>query len=277
MAGRTDRMRPAARAGDARPPPTSWSSSGPPGCATTSAPCTGPWRSRPWCSPTAPTPTSSRSPRTSSRPRCRCSTCAAAGSAASAAGSWRRSRTLTTGDLVEHFCSQVYGGEAERTAATCPARSWCPRCRPTREALADWLSELRGARVSLRVPQRGDKRALLETVARNAGQALAQHKLRRAGDLTTRSQALEEIAGGARAGRRRRCGSSASTSRNLQGTDVVASHGGVRGRAGPQERVPPVHHPRRDGTDDVSAISRGARAGASAGYLDERPARLGRS
>jgi len=60
-------------------------------------------------------------------------------------------------------------------------------------ALADWLSQRRGARVSLRVPQRGDKKALLETVARNAGEALTGHKLRRAGDLTARSQALEEI------------------------------------------------------------------------------------
>jgi excinuclease ABC subunit C len=45
----------------------------------------------------------------------------------------------------------------------------------------------------VRVPQRGDKRTLLETVARNAGQTLALHKTRRASDLTTRNQALEEL------------------------------------------------------------------------------------
>jgi excinuclease ABC subunit C len=61
------------------------------------------------------------------------------------------------------------------------------------DALAEWLSGLRGARVRLRVPVRGDKRALAETVARNAGEALTQHKLRRAGDLTARSAALSEI------------------------------------------------------------------------------------
>jgi excinuclease ABC subunit C len=61
------------------------------------------------------------------------------------------------------------------------------------DALSDWLSQRRGGRVTLRVPQRGDKRALMETVARNAGEALTGHKLRRAGDLTARSQALEEI------------------------------------------------------------------------------------
>lgn len=56
-----------------------------------------------------------------------------------------------------------------------------------------WLSGLRGARVDVRVPQRGDKRALAETVRRNAEDALALHKVRRAGDLTTRSQALREL------------------------------------------------------------------------------------
>jgi excinuclease ABC subunit C len=57
----------------------------------------------------------------------------------------------------------------------------------------EWLSGLRGSRVTLRVPQRGDKRALAETVARNAAQALNQHKLKRASDLTARSRALDEL------------------------------------------------------------------------------------
>ena len=47
--------------------------------------------------------------------------------------------------------------------------------------------------MSVRVAQRGDKRALADTVARNAAEALTQHKLRRAGDLTARSAALQEI------------------------------------------------------------------------------------
>ncbi len=60
-------------------------------------------------------------------------------------------------------------------------------------ALETWLSDLRGARVTLRVPQRGDKKSLQETVARNAFQALGLHKTKRASDLTTRNRALEEI------------------------------------------------------------------------------------
>ncbi|MBA0050433.1 excinuclease ABC subunit UvrC [Streptomyces sp. AJS327] len=62
------------------------------------------------------------------------------------------------------------------------------------QPIARWLAERRGSAVSLRVPRRGDKRALMETVQRNAEQALNLHKTKRASDLTTRSRALEEIA-----------------------------------------------------------------------------------
>ena len=72
------------------------------------------------------------------------------------------------------------------------------------------------------MPQRGDKRDLLETVTRNAAQSLALHKTRRAGDLTTRSQALEELQealGLPEAPLRIEC----IDVSHLQGTDVVAS------------------------------------------------------
>ena len=55
------------------------------------------------------------------------------------------------------------------------------------------LSEMRQAKVSLRVPARGDKRALMETVMMNATQALAAHKAKRSTDLVSRSKALSEI------------------------------------------------------------------------------------
>ena len=61
------------------------------------------------------------------------------------------------------------------------------------EVLRAWLGQRRGGPVRVAVPKRGDKRALLETVTRNAAQSLATHKLRRSGDLTTRSQALTEL------------------------------------------------------------------------------------
>jgi excinuclease ABC subunit C len=85
-----------------------------------------------------------------------------------------------------------------------------------------WLSGLRGAQVDLRVPQRGDKRALMETVRRNAEQSLVRHKVTRAGDLTTRSLALQELQEGldlASAPLRIECFDVS----HVQGTNVVAS------------------------------------------------------
>ena len=61
-------------------------------------------------------------------------------------------------------------------------------------AVRAWLAGLRGAAVDLRVPARGDKAALMETVRKNAEEALRLHKTRRAGDLTQRSAALDELA-----------------------------------------------------------------------------------
>ena len=99
---------------------------------------------------------------------------------------------MGTGDLVEQFVTQFYGGEAEDTSGI-PREVLVPVLPDDADALMEWLSALRGSKVSLRVPQRGDKRALAETVARNAGQSLAQHKLKRASDLTARSRALDEL------------------------------------------------------------------------------------
>jgi excinuclease ABC subunit C len=56
-----------------------------------------------------------------------------------------------------------------------------------------WLSELRGSRVTIRVPQRGDKRALQETVTRNAREEFSRHRLRRAADHNSRARALREL------------------------------------------------------------------------------------
>ena len=126
---------------------------------------------------------------------------------------------VTTGDLVEQFCLQVYGAD---DADTVPREILVPELPPDREVLEQLLRELRGARVTLRVPQRGDKRALLETVARNAQQAFTQHKLKRATDLTARSQALAELQdalGLATAPLRIECFDVS----HVQGTNVVAS------------------------------------------------------
>lgn len=126
---------------------------------------------------------------------------------------------VTTGDLVEQLLLQVYGDVG---ADGVPREVLVPADPPDAPELEALLSEQRGARVAVRVPQRGDKKALLDTVARNAGQALTLHKTRRAGDLTTRSKALGEIQdalGLAEAPLRIECFDVS----NIQGTHVVAS------------------------------------------------------
>ena len=130
--------------------------------------------------------------------------------------------------LVEQFLTQFYGEQAELGGAADEATNPVPRevlvpcLPPNAEQLGDWLSELRGSRVTLRVPQRGDKKALAETVHRNAQEALQQHKLKRAGDFTARSAALQNIQeslGLADAPLRIECVDIS----HVQGTDVVAS------------------------------------------------------
>ncbi len=130
--------------------------------------------------------------------------------------------------LVERFLTQFYGEQAalaesaDDAGQPVPREILVPELPPDVDALAEWLCRLRGSRVQIRVPQRGDKRALAETVERNAKEAFAQHKLRRAGDLTARSAALQEIQdalGLDSAPLRIECVDVS----HVQGTDVVAS------------------------------------------------------
>jgi len=95
-----------------------------------------------------------------------------------------------TPELVEHFLLQLYAGE---DAEAIPREILVPALPPDVDTMERLLADVRGAKVQIRVPQRGDKRTLQETVAANAKQALALHKTKRASDLTTRNRALEEI------------------------------------------------------------------------------------
>ncbi|MDT5002150.1 MAG: excinuclease subunit [Mycobacterium sp.] len=130
--------------------------------------------------------------------------------------------------LVEQFLTQFYGDQAElggtgdEATNPVPRQVLVPVLPSNAEELEIWLSDLRGSRVQLRIPHRGDKRALGETVRRNAQDALAQHKLKRAGDFNARSAALQSI--------QESLGLSAAPLRiecvdisHVQGTDVVAS------------------------------------------------------
>ncbi|HEY8754277.1 MAG TPA: excinuclease ABC subunit UvrC, partial [Arthrobacter sp.] len=98
----------------------------------------------------------------------------------------------TTPDLVEHLLQQVYGEDGD-SHGRLPREVLVPVAPSNAAELTEWLGGLRGAKVDVRVPQRGDKAALLSTVRENAEHALKLHKTRRAGDLTVRSQALQEL------------------------------------------------------------------------------------
>jgi excinuclease ABC subunit C len=98
----------------------------------------------------------------------------------------------TTPDLVEHLLQQVYGEDGD-SHGRLPRQVLVPVAPSNQAELTQWLGGLRGAKVDIRVPQRGDKAALMSTVRENAEHALRVHKTRRAGDLTVRSQALQEL------------------------------------------------------------------------------------
>lgn len=132
--------------------------------------------------------------------------------------------------LVEQFLTQFYGEQSavaeqtgdEQPGAVVPREVLVPALPNDAEQVQKWLSALRGSAVQLRVPQRGDKKALAETVQRNAMEALQQHKLKRAGDLTARSAALQGIQDALdldSAPLRIECVDIS----HVQGTDVVAS------------------------------------------------------
>jgi excinuclease ABC subunit C len=159
---------------------------------------------------------------------------------------------IGTPGLVEQFLTQAYldSGSADSEV---PREVLVPELPDDPEVVSELLELVRGAKVSLRVPQRGDKRALLETVERNAKESFTRHKLKRSSDLTSRSIALQELQdalGMAQAPLRIECYDVS----NLQGTEVVAS------MVVAEDGLPRKSEYRRfairavDGQDDVASI-----------------------
>lgn len=111
------------------------------------------------------------------------------------------------GELIEQLLVRLYGEAAAHVASASstlaeetdanrheiPRQILVPVLSDNTEQLREWLSGVRGAKVSIAVPQRGDKAELMKTVAENARHSLALHKSRRAGDITTRSASLVEL------------------------------------------------------------------------------------
>jgi excinuclease ABC subunit C len=177
---------------------------------------------------------------------------------------------VSTADLVEQFLGQVYRddpvakgeddlersaggrvGEADRQAV--PREVLVPVLPPDPATVQDWLAARRGGKVSLRVPQRGDKRNLLDTVTKNAAESLALHKTRRASDLSTRSQAMREIQdalGLEDAPLRIECFDVS----HLQGTHVVAAMVVFEDGLARRSEYRKFEVKGADGTDDLAAI-----------------------
>ena len=157
---------------------------------------------------------------------------------------------VDTPALIERTLEQLYAGAPPEDV---PREVLVP-VEPADPPLAEaFLAEVRGARVRVRVPQRGEKRELLATVTRNASEAFAQHKLRRASDHNARAQALtslQEALGLPDAPLRIECFDIS----NLQGTEIVGSmvvmEDGLAKRS--DYRRFKVRH--QDGQDDFAAM-----------------------
>ena len=101
-----------------------------------------------------------------------------------------KSEDLTTAELMRRVIVDLYAEE--------PALGWPKEVMVSTEpedltACETMLSERRESRVEVRVPQRGDRRELMATVMKNAGDALVRHKLKRASDHNSRSRAISEL------------------------------------------------------------------------------------
>ena len=74
-----------------------------------------------------------------------------------------------------------------------PKRVLVPELPAHLDLYTEWLTEMRGSKVEIAVAQRGDKRALAETVTQNANESFVRHRLKRASDHNARARALNEL------------------------------------------------------------------------------------
>jgi excinuclease ABC subunit C len=126
---------------------------------------------------------------------------------------------LSAGGVVDRVLEEMYG---DQPPLGIPSQVLVPVVPEDAETYAEWLRHLKGSIVQIRVPQRGDKRELQETVTINAREEFVRHRMRRATDHNSRSRALSELQdalGLPEAPLRIECYDMA----HLQGTDYVGS------------------------------------------------------
>jgi excinuclease ABC subunit C len=97
------------------------------------------------------------------------------------------------GELVEYVLQNVYESPVGAEPIEVPKEILVPELPEDAKELARWLANLRGSKVDLRVPQRGDKAALAKTALTNAKHSLMLYKTRRTADFTARADALAAI------------------------------------------------------------------------------------
>lgn len=153
---------------------------------------------------------------------------------------------ITGGDIVARLLMDLYHGDDAP-----PPELLVPELPSDGAVLTEWLAG-QGRKVSIRVPARGPKAALMETVAANAAGELVRHKASRVGDLTRRGQALAELGEALEletAPLRIECVDIS----NLQGTDVVASL--VVFEDGLPRKSDYRHYVIQDASDDLTAVA----------------------
>ncbi|MCO5314078.1 MAG: excinuclease ABC subunit UvrC [Microthrixaceae bacterium] len=97
---------------------------------------------------------------------------------------------LSDSEVVERVLEELY---FEEPPLGVPKQVLVPTEPDDSEVYREWLSTQRGSNVEIRVPQRGDKRSLAETVTQNADEEFRRHRLRRASDHNSRAKALQEL------------------------------------------------------------------------------------
>ena len=97
---------------------------------------------------------------------------------------------LTPGEFLNRILENLYG---EEPAMGYPKSVLVPYLPDDMDTYTEWLCGMRGSAVDIRIPQRGDKRSLHETVTMNAREEFTRQRMKRASDHNARSKALSEI------------------------------------------------------------------------------------
>jgi excinuclease ABC subunit C len=97
---------------------------------------------------------------------------------------------VAPGLMIDRLLENAYG---EDPPLGVPKTVLVPVLPESHRAIEEWLSGRRGSQVEIRVPQRGDKRQLQETVTHNAAEEMRRTRLKRTADHNARSKALVEL------------------------------------------------------------------------------------